>query len=571
MNDIFISYSSKDTAIANAVCRYLERHGLNCWIFERNKDFGENYMSKINSAIRNSRAFVVLVSTNSINSEQVANEIAIANSEIKNGMKRFPILLDSNLNPDHLDGALGYALTGIHMCNWNDPQEQKQLIKQIGAELELELNPSTGRFEHENSYFYARYNPMPEEPVYTSESPEDVEPIDSVEETLFANHSREKIRKSQISILVLLLLFFLGATFLLCGSAQFLSYEYEDFVYITDAVDYLGIQIRNLFIGGILLLVCWKLPVNFFKKMIPYLTGACLISICLVNEYSPWISLGGFYLSPINLGTFCLILLFAWCITKKSFKHTEKSVYRFQQDIDNKWYSFLLWAIAEIYFLLSFIKFGMFMALLPLVIALAISFTFSNKKKYYYILTTGITIACLLFIIAVLNGAAAAWGMDDHVLEYLRYQLTPPEAITNAIQATTFGSSGFSNDIFTSLRSSILNDNIFVLIFHMGWSVAITVVLMYGFLLFHIYRIGKICADAKNYFESAVCFGVLFHIAFCAGYHMCMNLNLLPIMGCPLPFISDWGNEFLFAEIGCVLAAGHKILKRPNAIVTIET
>jgi hypothetical protein len=34
--EVFVSYASQDTAIANAIVAALERHGVKCWIAPRN-------------------------------------------------------------------------------------------------------------------------------------------------------------------------------------------------------------------------------------------------------------------------------------------------------------------------------------------------------------------------------------------------------------------------------------------------------------------------------------------------------------------------------------------------------
>lgn len=592
MRDIFICYSSIDETAAKEVCRYLERHALTCWISCRDNEIGDNYLSNINTAIRSSKIFVILVSKNSIASTQVANELAIANSETKNGMKRFPILLDSDLQPDQLDGALGYALTGIHMCNWNSFQEQKRLVRQIGAELHLEMNPSTGRFTRNNSEFYDGYQPMPEEAVYESMRSDDSHdnnvsddiyenitssdiyddllkddesPVFVSEEVFPIYPSSKKITHSQISIAALLLLFFLGTTFVLCGCAESFAYLYEDFAVVPTAMDYLSSQIRSLFVGSILFFICWQLPTIHLKKAAPYLAAVFVITTLLVSEYHPWISLNSFHFIPENFGPWCLIILFAWIMSNSSLANP---LSRLQLGLDEC--ASCIFFASAVYFGLSIKKLGFFVAVLALVLAFGITFVFAKEKKHHYRIAISITIACLVFIVAVFNGTAESWGLVEVTAAYFRQRLTPPEIITQVIQSTSFAGGGeLLGDIFKADLLP-LTDNFFVTLFHMGWSVAITIVLIYSFLLYHIYRIAKACLDTHDYFESTICFGVLIHIGFCAAYHICMNLNLLPIIGCPLPFISNWGNEFLFAEIGCVFAAAKQVTKNQKTVVSVE-
>lgn len=379
----------------------------------------------------------------------------------------------------------------------------------------------------------------------------------SSKDTAITNKYQEKIRQSQISIAVLLLIFFLGSTFLLCGITRFLNGGVDP--YTPDTMDVLSTQIRNLFIGSIVLLICWKIPIDFLKKATPYLSAIFIVSLFLLGDYRYGFSLNGFYFSPLVFGYWCSILVFALLIAKyKSLPlHGKMS-----QSYIRYRYIFYLLCAGYICFILLIDRYSLFLAFVPFVIAFGISFTFTDAKKFHRTFAVAFVILCLLFAIAVFNGAAANWGIKDAILEYLRFRLSPSEPITNAIKATTFGSAGFSYDIFKAESLVLLEDNVFVALFHMGWSVAITVVMLYGFLLFHIYRIAKICLDSESYFLGAICYGVLFHIGFCAAYHICMNLNLLPLSGCSLPFVSDWGNEFLLGEIGLVFAAGSNIIAK---------
>jgi len=75
---IFISYSSKEAAVAAKVCDYLEASGIRCWIAPRNIDAGGNYASQIVSAIKTCEILVVLASENTNASGHVSNEVSIA-------------------------------------------------------------------------------------------------------------------------------------------------------------------------------------------------------------------------------------------------------------------------------------------------------------------------------------------------------------------------------------------------------------------------------------------------------------------------------------------------------------
>ena len=72
---VFISYSSKDAADANALLLHLEGNGIPCWIAPRDIEAGKPYAANIMHAIDNCKA-VVLVSSAAINeSDHVLNEV----------------------------------------------------------------------------------------------------------------------------------------------------------------------------------------------------------------------------------------------------------------------------------------------------------------------------------------------------------------------------------------------------------------------------------------------------------------------------------------------------------------
>jgi TIR domain len=84
-SDVFISYASPDSSIAEAVCGALERAGINCWIAPRNVVPGEFYADAIVRAIDRARVIVLVLSTNAAGSPHVLREVERASS------KRHPV------------------------------------------------------------------------------------------------------------------------------------------------------------------------------------------------------------------------------------------------------------------------------------------------------------------------------------------------------------------------------------------------------------------------------------------------------------------------------------------------
>ena len=59
-HDVFISYSTKNSDLANKICYLLEQNNLKCWIAPRNIPSGTNYIDEISDGIKSTK-IVVLV------------------------------------------------------------------------------------------------------------------------------------------------------------------------------------------------------------------------------------------------------------------------------------------------------------------------------------------------------------------------------------------------------------------------------------------------------------------------------------------------------------------------------
>src|SRR5512136_2164576 len=76
--DVFISYSHKDKAIADAICANLENAGVRCWVAPRDIAPGLDWPTAISKAIEESRIMVLVFSANSNTSNDVGRELILA-------------------------------------------------------------------------------------------------------------------------------------------------------------------------------------------------------------------------------------------------------------------------------------------------------------------------------------------------------------------------------------------------------------------------------------------------------------------------------------------------------------
>jgi formylglycine-generating enzyme required for sulfatase activity len=92
-DEIFISYSHKDSKYALRLAKALEQNGFSVWIDER-IDYGTQWPRVIQESIDGCSAFVVIMTPRSYDSVWVQNELSYARSEDK---PIFPLLLEGKL------------------------------------------------------------------------------------------------------------------------------------------------------------------------------------------------------------------------------------------------------------------------------------------------------------------------------------------------------------------------------------------------------------------------------------------------------------------------------------------
>ena len=91
-------------------------------------------------------------------------------------------------------------------------------------------------------------------------------------------------------------------------------------------------------------------------------------------------------------------------------------------------------------------------------------------------------------------------------------------------------------------------DFIFATIAHeFGFVGALVVIALFALVVIRIYRVGE---QARDFYGRLICFGVGTVIMFEAFSNIGSNLNLLPVTGSPLPFISYGGSSLLTFLIG---------------------
>ncbi len=126
-HDIFISYSSKDKEKADQLSELLASAGLSVWIDQSGIDVATSWSGEIVDAIEGCRAFVVLLSPNSIISKNVVREVALAFEKNKK-------ILPLDLEPVALSRDLQYTLAGIQRAPMTNIDAIIRALGKLGLE-----------------------------------------------------------------------------------------------------------------------------------------------------------------------------------------------------------------------------------------------------------------------------------------------------------------------------------------------------------------------------------------------------------------------------------------------------
>jgi hypothetical protein len=118
--DVFISYSVHDKLTAQAVCATLEANGVRCWIAPRDITPGSEYGDAIIEAINQSRALILVFSSNANQSPQIRREVERA---VSKGLPIVPLRIE-NIAPTQ---SLEYFIGAVHWLDALSPPLENHL------------------------------------------------------------------------------------------------------------------------------------------------------------------------------------------------------------------------------------------------------------------------------------------------------------------------------------------------------------------------------------------------------------------------------------------------------------
>jgi formylglycine-generating enzyme required for sulfatase activity len=137
-HDVFISHSTKDKKLADAICAGLEARGIRCWIAPRDIIPGVNYAGQIFKAISTGKIFLIIITENSTISTHVLKEVEIA---IQSGSAVLPFRTeDVPLSDD-----LKYYLSNVHWLDALTPPVERHIFHLGDFIFRLLDKPESGK------------------------------------------------------------------------------------------------------------------------------------------------------------------------------------------------------------------------------------------------------------------------------------------------------------------------------------------------------------------------------------------------------------------------------------------
>jgi sugar lactone lactonase YvrE len=103
-HDVFISYSNRDKAVADALCATLENRKIRCWIAPRDILPSDDYTSALITAISSSRILLLVFSKDSNSSQFVMREV---NAAVSRGIPIIPFRIEDVKPTQSMEFLLG--------------------------------------------------------------------------------------------------------------------------------------------------------------------------------------------------------------------------------------------------------------------------------------------------------------------------------------------------------------------------------------------------------------------------------------------------------------------------------
>lgn len=125
-HDVFVSYSSKDKAVADSIVAELEKYNVRCWYAPRDIKPGDDWGVAIAQAISDSKIFLIVFSNNSNRSQRVLDELNLA-------ISKEVVILPFRIEKLDPSGAMLLHLASRHWLDAFSPSWKPHLITLVNT------------------------------------------------------------------------------------------------------------------------------------------------------------------------------------------------------------------------------------------------------------------------------------------------------------------------------------------------------------------------------------------------------------------------------------------------------
>lgn len=322
---------------------------------------------------------------------------------------------------------------------------------------------------------------------------------------------------------------------------------------------YLMHQLYLLLAGIILAIVAYKFPLNYFKKLAPYLLFAnfILLIIVLLPTFGikfwgakRWINIGIATFQPSEILKITAILYLSALISNKLLEGRKRGwIFITKKGYHNIKY--------------VFIPFIIFLAIISVLLVLqpdisTLGIIGLTLVLMYFFAGTPIWNTVLIFLIAII-GFFALIKFEPYRLDRWLIFLNPEtDPLGRGLQMKqsliAIGSGGlFGKGWGMSIQKfgflpQAMSDSIFAIL---GEETGIVGCLFLVFLFVFFLWLGiKIARSSNNKFAQLTALGITFWITIQAFLNIAANLGIAPLVGIPLPFFSYGGSHLVMELVG---------------------
>src|SRR5262249_3516431 len=143
----FISYSFKDQEFAERLHADLQNQGVRCWLATEDLKIGDRFRQTIDEAIRRHDRLLLILSTNSVNSDWVRDEVesGLERERLEKRSVLFPVSLDDAIEntTQAWASSIRQQLHIGNFINWKDHDSYKKGFDRLLRDLKATSKTAT--------------------------------------------------------------------------------------------------------------------------------------------------------------------------------------------------------------------------------------------------------------------------------------------------------------------------------------------------------------------------------------------------------------------------------------------